>query len=139
MAKPAAVTGYALTQSEQNPASVTYSVTPTATTAARTRVNGKPLLLGQLALNCTCGGTHPGSPGPPPVPSGTYVGNGAGTIVANTPRVRCENQAMLLEGDNVTVSCTGMITPPSSPPAAGNASVKVAIGNANQGSVRVGD
>ncbi len=134
MAKPVVVTGYGLTQSELNPESVTYSVAPTATTSLRTRVNGKPVLLGQLGLDCTCGGSHSG----PPI-AGGYSGSGVGVIVANTPRVRCENKAILLEEDEVTVSCTGTITPPPSAPAqSGTASVKVAIGNAGQSSVRIG-
>jgi hypothetical protein len=133
--KPVVVVGYTLTQSDKSPVQsppatdVTYTLTPTPSPAQRTTAEGKAVLLKELALQCTASGT---------INSLAYSGTGSASIVAHTPRVTCEGEQLLLEGDNVTVSCTGTVTTSSgTSPAA--SSVKVTITNAAQTTVVADD
>ncbi len=93
------------------------------------------MLKTKISLHCECSGTYG--------PSQTYVGSGDADIVANTARVKCEGESVLLEGDSVIVNCTGTITDnstgtpvqiPNSP-----ASVTVKISAAGQSTVYAGE
>jgi hypothetical protein len=123
MGKLIAVAKRTLTQSNPTPAKVTFTIRETDVPAARTNGNGQPMLLDKISLECTCGGDFS--------PSQTYQGSGRADIVATRERVRCEGKALLLVGDQVTITCSGMATDASgSVPA--NATVTVTISDANQ-------
>lgn len=133
--KPVVVVGYTLTESDKSPVEspttkVTYTLTPTPSPAQRTTAEGKAVLLKELKLQASASGT---------INSLTYTGSGNATIVAHTPRVACEGEQLLLEGDNVTVSCTGTVTNPSGGTSPAASSVKLTITDAAQTTVLADD
>jgi hypothetical protein len=128
MLKQIVVAGRELAQSDKKPdppnGAVVYTLTETDHPAQRTTLEGKAVLLEQIKLECACSGS---------IGLNSYTGDGTASIAANTPRVTCEGQQLLLLGDNATVNCTGTTTTPSGATTAGvAASVSVAISDAAQ-------
>jgi hypothetical protein len=108
---------------------LSYTITETDIKALRTTVGNKEVLVSQIQLTCQCSGDFVKG-------TSTFVGTGSAVIVANTSRVECEGQSILLEGDKVTVTCDGTITQTSTGATSlGKASVEVEIKNANQTNV----
>jgi hypothetical protein len=133
MAKLITVAGRTLTQSEPSHGGLTYTITEVDVQAAKTNGNGNPVLIKQIDLSCKCKGDYEAG-------TSTFIGEGSASIVANTPGITCENESILLEGDNVEIVCEGTITYTSGSPssAPGTASVKVTITNTNQTNIFVG-
>lgn len=137
--KPVAVVGRTLTQSDKSPTpsppatDVTFTLAPTDNPAQRTTAGSKAVLLKEIKLQCACTGT---------MNSLTYVGSGSASIVPHTPRVACEGEQILLQGDNVTVNCTGTTTNPTTGATVATnvpSSVKVTITDAGQTTVLADD
>lgn len=133
MGKLITVGGRTLSQSELSHTGLSYTVTETDITAVKTKGNGQSVLVKQINLSCQCSGTYvPGA--------STFVGTGSALIMANTPRTRCENESILLDGDNVTITCSGTITDTStSATSPGTATVKVTITDTNQTNIYAND
>ena len=130
MSQAIVVGGWTYSPSGQDPAVLTYSVTATATTAARTRGRSQSLVIKQIVFKCTCSGTLPSSE--------AFTGSGEATLTANTQRVRCEGQPIVLEGDQVKIKCAGTATPPGGTPRTATASVTVTVNSAGQQTILAG-
>jgi hypothetical protein len=132
VSKAIVVGGWTLSLSGQDPAPLTYNVTGTATTATRTRGRSRSVVIKQIDFNCTCSGTLPTSE--------TYVGSGRASLMADTQRVKCEGQPIILEGDQIGITCHGTATAPTTPPTTrdATASVIVAVNHAGQQTVLAG-
>lgn len=132
MGKLITVAGRALSQSGKSHPTLTYTITETDLKASKTFGNSKEVLLEKIDLQCTCSGLYT-------TPSQSFKGSGKAAIVANTPRVKCEGKSILLEGDNVTITCNGTVTDSSTTPPTEipdqQASVIVTITNTNQSDV----
>jgi hypothetical protein len=123
MGKLITVARRTLTQSNPTPATVIFTIRETDVPAVRTNGNAQPMLLDRISLECTCSGSFSMTQ--------TYEGSGRADIVATRERVRCEGKSLLLVGDQVTITCSGMAKDASgSVPA--NATVTVTISDANQ-------
>ncbi|GAB61450.1 MAG: hypothetical protein DWB56_04990 [Candidatus Jettenia sp.] len=121
-----AVSGRTLTQSEKSHQNLAYTITETDVKTVRTFGHGKEILINQIKLSCTCSGDYVAG-------TSTFSGKGEAAIVANSKRVKCEGQSILLEGDEVTITCEGTITDNSSGATAkGTATVTVKITDSNQ-------
>jgi hypothetical protein len=128
MGKLITVAGRTLTQSNPTPATVTFTIVETDVPAARTNGAAHPVLVDRIALACTCSGNFSATQ--------TYVGSGNAQIVASRQRVSCEGKPLLLEGDQVTITCSGTATDTASgTPVPANASVTVTITAGNQTTV----
>ena len=113
---------------------LTYVVTPPLVTcspvetnqpALRTQAGGAAALLNQIQLACTFSGVAGDG--------GAFAGTANGAISASTPRVQGEGQSLLVQGDQVTITCTnGQSTIGSNPPKPAPASVVVTIATAGQ-------
>ena len=125
MGKLFAVAGRILTQTDQTPATVTFTTAETDIPAARTNGDGHPVLMDKISLACSCSGNFS--------PTQTYVGSGNAEIVSTRQRVRCEGRPLLLVGDQVTITCSGKATDTTSGATVdAKASVTVTISSANQ-------
>jgi len=135
MQKNVVVSGRTLTQSGATPSTVTFTLTPVDVPAMRITGQNSPVLLQEIQITCVCGGTVDAAG------NLTYVGDGSGSIVASTPHVSGEGQDVLLEGDNVTINCSGTSTNTSSGVTTDGvpASVTVTISSAGQTRVTAND
>jgi hypothetical protein len=124
------VEGRTLTESDETPSTVTFTRTTAKNDpAARWSIEGHAALLAEIKLSYTCTGKISGL---------TYTGSGDASIVANTPRLKCEDKQVLLEGDKVVVKCTGKTTSTSTPPVVTEdvaSTVTVTISDAGQATV----
>ncbi len=125
------VSGRTLQNSAPSHSSLTYTITATDIKASKALAGAKEILTKKIKLHCECSGTYG--------PNQTYVGNGDADIEANTARVKCEGESILVEGDSVTINCTGTVTdnstiPPTTIPNA-LASITVKISAAGQTNV----
>lgn len=127
MGKLITVSGYTFQLSGQTPSTVTFAVTATPVPAKKTKGAGKALIIEKIVFSATCSGSHSGHP---------YAGSGSATLVGSSTKVKCEQQAIVLVGDKITISCTGAYTPPSSSPVPADASVTVTVTNTNQTKIR---
>jgi hypothetical protein len=132
--KPITVAGRTLTLSEKSHPGLTYTITEVDNPAFKTNGNGNSVLVNQIKLSCQCSGDYVAG-------TSTFDGSGTASIVADTHRIKCENESILLEGDNVKIECEGTITyttgSPPPPPEDGSASIKVTITNTNQSNIFV--
>jgi hypothetical protein len=127
MGKLIVVDGMKLTLSGQNPPTVTTSITGTTVKAAtKTQGGGKKVLISHIEVTVQFSGHYDAAK------TLVFQGTASGNITAKTPRVTCEGQAILLDGDSTTIPCTGSITAPNGATSSGPASVTVTITNANQ-------
>ncbi|WP_066382795.1 MULTISPECIES: hypothetical protein [unclassified Anabaena] len=125
MGKLITVSGRTLLLSGQSPPTLNYQVVETDIQATKTRGNKKPILIQQIKLDCTCFGSYSVTT--------TFSGTGSAVIVASSTTVKCENQPILLAGDQVTITCSGTITETSTgATSSGTASVTVTVSNTNQ-------
>jgi hypothetical protein len=123
MQKPIVIQGRSLTLTGGLPATLTFTLgVTTDVPALRTIGKGAaPVLINSILVNVSASGNFVTG-------TSTFVGNGSASIVASTPRVTCEGQQMLTEGDSVVVTCTGTITTTSSGVTTpGTATVEVVI------------
>jgi hypothetical protein len=123
MQQPIVIQGRVLSQSSPSHSTLTYAVTPTDSPAARTKgKGGASVLVNEIKLDCKCSGAYTATP------ATTFTGTGTASIVASTPRVLCEGQQMLTEGDQVVINCTGTVTDTTTlATSPGTASVTVTI------------
>src|ERR1700687_797206 len=102
MQKPIAIQGRTLTLSGGIPATLVFAGGATTDVPAL-RSSGKggaPVLINNILVNVSASGDFVAL-------TSTFVGSGSGSIVASTPRVECEGQQMLTEGDSVVITCSG--------------------------------
>lgn len=126
MSKLITVDGRQLQLLNKSHPTLTYTVTETDLKALKTLGRSKALLVQQIALQCSCSGDYVSG-------TSTFVGQGAAVIAAKTTRVRCEGKPLVLEGDEVTITCTGTVTTTAGGATApGTASVTVKVVNPNQ-------
>ena len=105
MQKPIVIQGRTITLSNPVPPPLTFTLVSAVDTPA-VRTSGKggaPVLISNIVVNVSASGDFVTG-------TSTFVGTGSGTIVASTPRVECEGQQLLTEGDKVDITCTGTIT-----------------------------
>lgn len=122
------VFGRTLSKSGQSPSTLTYTITETDSNALKTFGRGEAILIKEIRLDCNCTGNYAAGQ--------TFVGSGTAAIVANTNRVKCEGESILLEGDSVTITCSGTVTETSTGlTSSGTASVTVTITNTNQSNI----
>ena len=102
MAKPVAIETATLSTSDGSVTGLTYSITNSAPVAAdRSTLAGAAILIEKIEVVCSASGTGP---------AGVYAMTGTGTITAGSPRVTCQDQALVLAGAAVTVDLTGTVT-----------------------------
>lgn len=129
MSKLITVGGRTLEQTSPSHPTLTYTITETDTPAERTTGGDNPVLIQQIALQCNCSDDYVAN-------TSTFVGSGAAAIVAHTSKVTCEGQSIILEGDEVLITCEGTITVTSSGVSSpGAATVTVRIANTNQSTI----
>ena len=119
------VFGRTLSPSGQSPSTLTYTITETYTNASKTCGKSETVLIKEIQLHCDCAGDYAAGQ--------TFAGSGDASIQANTNRVKCEGESILLKGDNVSITCNGTVTTTSGGATSpGSASVTVTITNTNQ-------
>ena len=101
--------------------------------AAATRVGQRALRFDRIDVKCTCAG-----PTKTPLTAGTFAGKGNASIPAGADRVRCQGAPLVLEDDTVEVECDGVITMPDERTVNQRISVRVAVTQPNQATVRAG-
>ncbi len=107
------------------PTTVTCAPVETNTPALHTQAGGSPVLLDKIHIECTFAGTA--------ADGGVYAGKSSGDITASTPKVQVEGKSVIVQGDEVTITCSdGTSTLPSSSPVTTPASVKVTVTSAGQ-------
>jgi hypothetical protein len=126
MGKLIVVDGRQLQLTTKSHPSLNYTVTETDVKAAKTRGHGKTVVVQQIALQCACSGDYVTG-------TSTFVGSGSAVIAGATTRVRCEGHPILLNGNKVTITCTGTVTTTSGGATSpGTASVTVGVVNTGQ-------
>lgn len=129
MGKLITVTGRTLLLSEKSHPSLNYQVVETDIPANKTRGNSQSILTQQIQLQCNCSGDYI-------LPNSTFFGTGVAAIMASSKTVRCEQQQILLAGDQTNIVCNGTITNTNTDiTAPGTASVTVTITNTNQNNI----